>query len=193
MVLDDGVAIPPVVTYPDIPSRTAEHDVWSPDSEHVLLSTVGGPAVTNGYADVVLRPATGDEAVRAAGWRGNDTVLGVRPAADGGLDIVARGLAEPGWSTVGTVAADAVAGAGSLSRVFASPDGSRLLLVLSASGVGPGSDSERAVLVDARTGARVPFTGETSAADGGLGRLRPRVAGRAAAARRRRAAPTCHG
>jgi hypothetical protein len=40
--------------------------------------------------------------------------------------------------------------------VYASPDGSRLLLVFPA-GAGPA----RSVLVDAATGARVPFAGET--------------------------------
>lgn len=155
---DGGVAIPPVVSYPTIPTRTAVNDVWSPDSQHVLLSTVGGPAVTNGYASVVITPAPGDAFIRAAGWRDKDTVLGVRPAADGGLDIVARALTEPQWSTIGTVAADGVADPASLTRAYASPDGSRLLLIY------PDSGSGRAVLVDTSTGARVPFAGEAGPA-----------------------------
>ena len=173
VLLDDGVVVPPVVTYPDIPARTAVHDVWSPDSQHVLLSTVAGPAVTNGYADVVLTPGTGDQDVVPAGWRGNDTVLGVRPAAGGGLDIVARGLTEPRWSRVGSVAAEAVpvpdgSATPQPAKVFASPDGSRLLL-LRPTGAGPASS----VLVDATTGARVPFAGETSSTAIAWGRCAP--------------------
>ncbi len=160
VVVDNGVVVAPVVSYPQIPARTGVYDVWSPDSQHVLLSTVAGPVVTNGYAGVVLSPGPGDEAVVAAGWRGNDTVLGVRPAAGGGLDILARRLTEKQWSTVGSVAADAVAASGAPAavpeRVVASPDGSRLLLVYPA-GAGPG----RSVLVDATTGARIAFAGET--------------------------------
>lgn len=167
-VVDDGVVIAPVVTYPEIPARTRVHDVWSPDSQHVLLSTVGGPAVTNGYADVVLAPGPGDQDVSAAGWRGNDTVLGVRPAVGAGLDIVARGLTEPRWSKVGSIAADAVAVAPSPAKVFASPDGSRLLLVNAA-----GATPARSVLVDATTGARVPFAGETPSTTIAWGRCDP--------------------
>ncbi|MFL6170144.1 MAG: hypothetical protein ACJ711_10760 [Ornithinibacter sp.] len=161
VVLDDGVVVPPVITYPEIPSRTGVNDVWSPDSQHVLLSTVAGPAVTNGYADVALSPGPGDDAVLAAGWRGNDTVLGVRPAPGGGLDILARGLTtDTQWSKVASVAADAVSASGPSDavpeRVFASPDGSRVLLVYAADAAPP-----RSVLVDATTGARVAFAGET--------------------------------
>ena len=162
VVLDGDSVVAPVVTFPETPARTGVHDAWSPDSQHVLLSTVAGPAVTNGYAAVELSPGPGDQDVLAAGWRGNDTVLGVRSTTGGGLDLVAHGLTEPRWSKVASVTADVVAvpvgSAGPVTpeRAFASPDGSRLLLVYPA-GAGPA----RSVLVDATTGARVPFAGET--------------------------------
>ncbi len=156
--LTDGSLTRPNSTDPVIQSLTGSRSVWSPDSQHVLVDTANGPAVLNVYADPVLTPAAGDQQVRAAGWRDITTLLGVRPAAGGGLDIVTRGLTEPRWTTVGTVAADAVRGSATPSRVFAAPDGSRLLLVWPG-----GSDPARSVLVDARTGARVPLAGETSA------------------------------
>ena len=55
------------------------------------------------------------------------------------------------------MAADAVQGPASPSRVFAAPDGSRLLLIWPAE---PGP--ARSVLVDARTGTPVSFAGETA-------------------------------
>ena len=154
--LADGAAVPPVPSYPDIPERTGVNEVWSPDSRHVLLSTTAGPAVTNGYADVAFAPGPGDAAVLAAGWRGNGTVLGVRPGSGGRLDIVSRTLTGVRWSTVATVATDAVSGVSSgatLSRAYASPGGARLLLVFGDPA------PARAVMVDAGTGARVPFAG----------------------------------
>ena len=168
VVLDEGVVLAPVVTYPDIPARTGVHDAWSPDSQHVLLSTVAGPVVTNGYAGVVMTPAAGDQDVMVAGWRGNDTVIGVRPAAGGGLDIVARGLSEPRWSKVGSVAADAVAGPDRPAKVFGSPDGSRLLLVYPAA-----AGAARGVLVDATTGEALPFVGQTTPTSVAWGRCDP--------------------
>jgi hypothetical protein len=167
VVLDEGVVLAPVVTFPDIPARTGVHDAWSPDSQHVLLGTVAGPVVTNGYADVVLSPGPGDQDVMAAGWRGNDTVIGVRPAAGGGLDIVARGLSEPRWSTVGSVV-DTAAAPGPPAKVFGSPDGSRLLLVYPAA---PGAAPS--VLVDAVTGEVVPFAGQTTPSSVPWGRCDP--------------------
>jgi hypothetical protein len=130
--------------------------VWSPDSRHVLVDTLTGPVVLDASADPVLAPALGDGTVRAAGWRDDETVIAVRQTAgDGGpgLDIVVRGLTDSGWTRVSTVAADALTGAGQLLRVFAAPDGSRLLLAHPADASGPAGS----VLVDARTGARVPF------------------------------------
>lgn len=155
--LDDGSVTRPVGLAPEVLSVVGSRGAWSPDSQHVLVSTVDGPAVIDGFSDLVFGPAAGDGEIRAAGWRGNDTVLGVRPSPAGGLDVVARGLADPAWQVVGTVAEDAVAGGGAPASAFASPDGSRLLLVYPGGASGPA----RSVLVDARTGARVPFTGET--------------------------------
>lgn len=152
--LTNGVVTRPISTDPVIRSLTGSRGVWSPDSRHVLVSTTDGPAVLDAFAVTVLSPAPGDQEVRAAGWRDGSTLLGVRPTADG-LAIVTRGLTDPQWSTTATVAADAASAPVSPSRVFASPDGSRLLLVLPA-----GSGAARSVLVDAGTGARVPFAGE---------------------------------
>jgi len=132
--------------------------VWSPDSEHVLIDTGDGPAVLNRYADIVLSPAPGDEEVRPAGWGDASSVLAVRPSVDGRLDIVTRGLTDPTWQTVARVAIVAVDGVGAPSRLFAPPDGSRLLLIWA-----DGSVPERSVLVDARTGSEVPLAGQTSA------------------------------
>lgn len=153
--LADGLVTRPG---PSTPASTAVRGVWSPDSEHVLLDTADGPAVMNGYADVVLSPVPGDQGVRAAGWLDAATVVGVRPSVDGGLDIVARGLTDPTWQAMGAVAADAVNGPSAPSRAFAAPDGSRLLLLWPA-----GSGPAGSVLVDARTGARVPLAGDASA------------------------------
>jgi hypothetical protein len=142
-----------------IQGRTA----WSPDSQHVAVTTPDGVAVLNGFADVELEAAAGDGAVLLAGWRDDATVLGVRsPSTTEGaaLDIVTRGLTDPQWTTVGTVSADAVTASGAVggrltpSAAFASPDGSRLLL-LGAGG--------RGVLVDSTTGQRVAFAGAASA------------------------------
>jgi hypothetical protein len=154
----NGVVARPISTDPVIESLTSSRGVWGPDSAHVLVATAYGPAVLDAQAVVVLSPAPGDQEVRAAGWRDETTLLGVRPTDDGGLAIVTRGLADPRWSTVGRVAADAVRGSAPPSRVFAAPDGSRLLLLWPA-----GSGPARSVLVDARTGTRVPFAGETAA------------------------------
>ncbi len=137
--------------------------VWSPDSQHVALGTLEGPSVLDRFADVVLEPATGDAGVLIAGWRDDDTMLGLRsPSSTDGpaFDIVARSLGDPDWTTVSTISADAVkaangaAGQMSPSAVFASPDGSRLLLV------DPGGHS---ALVATTTGQRVAFAGAAPA------------------------------
>ena len=149
-----------------------------PHSEHVLIDTADGPAVTNRYDDVVLSPVPGDEQVRAAGWHDATTVVGVRPSTDGKIDIVTRSLTDPTWQTVAPVAVDAVNGANLPSRVFASPDGSRLLLIWPA-----GSVPARSVLVDAATGAHVPLDGESSATTVVWDKPVTRCGGRATAAR----------
>jgi hypothetical protein len=154
--LTDGTVARPIAADPVIESVISSRGVWSPDSQHVLVATADGPAVLDRFVDPVLAPADGDREVRAGGWRDDSTLLGVRPTA-GGLDVVTRGLTDARWSTAGRVDPAVVTGPGAPSRVFASPDGSRLLLLWSA-----GSGSTRSVLVDARTGARVPFTGETA-------------------------------
>ena len=132
---------------------------WSPDSQHVAVNTHQGPAVLDRFADVALEPAATDTDVLIAGWRDDTTALGVRsPSANQGaaLDIVTRALTDKDWTTVGTVGADAVktddAAGGQVTptEVSASPDGSRLLIV---------DRGGRSVLVDARTGQRVAFSG----------------------------------
>jgi hypothetical protein len=139
---------------------------WSPDSRHVAVSTPDGPAVLDDFADVVLQPASGDAAVLVAGWRDDDTLLGLRsPSATEGsaFDIVERGLGDPQWSTLTTISTDAVQLAGaarqlSPSDVFASPDGSRLLLV---------DRGGHSALMDTATGQRVAFAGAASASTDG--------------------------
>jgi hypothetical protein len=153
--IDDGFVTHPLASSP---ASNSMRGVWSPDSEHVLIDTVDGPAVTNRFADVVLSPVPGGEQVRAAGWRDATTVLGVRPSADGRLDVVTRRLTDPTWQTAARVALDAVNGATWPSRAYAAPDGSRLLLIF----LPAGSDPARSVLVDARTGEKVPLVGESS-------------------------------
>jgi hypothetical protein len=153
--IDDGFVTHPLASSP---ASNRMRGVWSPDSEHVLIDTVDGPAVTNRFADVVLSPVPGGEQVRAAGWRDATTVLGVRPSADGRLDVVTRRLTDPTWQTAARVALDAVNGATWPSRAYAAPDGSRLLLIF----LPAGSDPARSVLVDARTGEKFPLVGESS-------------------------------
>ena len=156
--------------------------VWSPDSRHIAVGTLQGPLVLDSFADVVTqrRRAPGDTNVLLAGWLDNATVVGVRTpsgpplgapapgtpgtpetagAATAALDIVARGLGEADWSTLSVVSPDAVKAAGtgglaSLTAAYASPDGSRLLLV--------GRDGHSA-LVDTVTGQPVAFAGAESA------------------------------
>lgn len=135
---------------------------WSPDSRHVAMGTFQGPSVLDHFADVVLEPAPGDNGVVLAGWRDDTTLLGLRSSsqnAGAAFDIVSRGLADPGWATVSTISADAVkvadaAGQVAPSAVFASPDGSRLLLV---------DRGGHSVLVDTATGQRVAFAGAAAA------------------------------
>lgn len=162
--LTDGSVTRPLmvegVSQVSIGSRAA----WSPDSRHVAMSGFAGPSVLDRFADVVLEPAAGDRAVVLAGWRDDATVLGLRsPSTTPGaaFDIVSRGLADPTWATVTTISADAAkvadaAGQVSPSAVFASPDGSRLLLV---------DRGGHSVLVDTTTGRRVAFAGAPVSAD----------------------------
>lgn len=157
--LTDGSLTRPMAGDPVIRARVGSRSVWSPDSRHVLIDTADGPAVLDAYANAVLTPTASDRGVTAAGWRAAGTLLGVRRSPDGGLDVVTRVLTEPRWTTAVAVAADAVATSSPPSRASASPDGSRLLLVDDAA-IG----AARSVLVDAVTGARVPFTGESSSA-----------------------------
>ena len=91
----NGVVTRPISTDPVIESLTSSRGVWGPDSAHVLVATADGPAVLDAQALVVLSPAPGDQEVRAAGWRDDTTVLGVRPTENGGLAIVTRGLDRP--------------------------------------------------------------------------------------------------
>lgn len=155
----DGFVTRPLASDPVIQSASISRGVWSPDSQHVLVDTVDGPVVVDAYAQPVLSPAAGDQAVRAAGWLDATTVLGVRQSAGGeggALDIVTRELAEPQWATVSTVAADAVHGSIPPSKVFAAPDGSRLLLVYPT-----GSGPSQLALINTRTGTPVAFAGES--------------------------------
>lgn len=137
--------------------------VWSPSSEYVAFGGIDGPTVIDRRADVVLAPAGGDTGVLVAGWRDDTTLLGLRTTsgtAGSAFDIVTRRVGDPGWRTLSTVGTDAVAvrdatGQVTPSAVFASPDGSRLLIV--DSGV-------HSMLVDTLTGQRVAFAGATLAA-----------------------------
>ncbi len=136
--------------------------VWSPSSGYVAFDGVDGPTVIDRRADVVLAPVPGDAGVMTAGWRDDTTLLGLRtPSGTAGsaFDVVTRRLGDPGWRTLSTIRTDAVQVRGATvqvtpSAVFASPDGSRLLIV--DSGV-------HSVLVDTTTGQRVAFAGAASA------------------------------
>jgi hypothetical protein len=160
--LTDGTLTRPLLVDGVSQVAIGSRAVWSPDSRHVALGTFEGPFVLDHFADVVLGPAPGDRGVMLAGWRDDATVLGLRsPSTTAGaaFDIIARGLADPGWTTVTTISADAVkvadaAGQVSPSAVFTSPDGSRLLLV---------DRGGHSVLVDTTTGQRVAFAGAASA------------------------------
>jgi hypothetical protein len=160
--LTDGSLARPLLVEGVSQVAVGSRAVWSPDSQHVALGTLAGPSVLDRRADVVLRPAQGDADVLIAGWRDDDTLLGLRgPSATDGsaLDVVERGLGDPEWSTLTTISTDAVkvadaAGQLSPSAVFASPDGSRLLLVDRAG---------HSVLVDTATGRRAQFAGAASA------------------------------
>lgn len=160
--LGDGSLTRPLVVEGVRQLVVGSRAVWSPDSQHVAVATAAGPLVLDRFADVVLQPAEGDAGVMLAGWRDDGTLLGLRSpsAAEGtAFDVVRRGLDAPAWTTVATIPADAVrvadaTGQVAPSAVFASPDGSRLLLV---------DRGGHSVLVDAATGQRVAFAGATSA------------------------------
>lgn len=154
--LTDGSLIRPIANDEVIRARTGSGGVWAPDSQHVLVDTVDGPAVLDLFANVAVAPFAEDRAVLPAGWRDATTLLGVRESsADGGssLEIVTRGINENGWTPVSRVEIGEVEGQGSLSAAYASPDGSRLLLIYPTS---TAPDAGGAALVDARTGSGPP-------------------------------------
>ena len=157
--LSDGILVRPNVSDEVIQARRGDWAVWAPDSRHVLVDTVDGPAVLDGFLNVAAAPGPDDRTIRPAGWRDAGTVLGVRDRSTGGraaLEVVTRGLTDDTWTSGPTID---VGGAGDRlipGVAHASPDGSRLLLLSQPSA---GSDAARALLVDARTGQRVAFTG----------------------------------
>lgn len=128
--------------------RTGTGGLWSRDSQHVLVATAEGPVVFDLFANRVLEPALGDADVLPAGWSGPSTVLGVRVRSEGdvpGADILSRALGDSRWQTVARVD---VSDVDTPLNAYASPEGSRLLLI--------GAD-RRALLVDTQSGTRLPL------------------------------------
>lgn len=157
--LSDGVLVRPNVTDEVITARTGDRAVWAPDSRHVLVDTVDGPAVLDRLVNVTTAPGPDDHTIRPAGWRDASTVLGVRDGSTAGrpaLEVVTRGLTDEAWTSGPAIDVGGVEGQVSPSVVHASPDGSRLLLLHPTS---TGSEAGWAALVDTRTGQRVAFTG----------------------------------
>ena len=156
----------------DLSWRTASRGVWSPDSRHVLVDAGAGPVVLDRDAFVTDEATAGTDRVLPAGWLDSDTLLGVRvgPAAgDAGLEIV---TARSRQHRVGVGDPDpggAVDDRSTPQAAYASPDGSRLLLVYP----GGGGDPTTARLVDTRSGRPVPFAGANSPSVVGWGGCDP--------------------
>ena len=107
-----------------------------------------------------------------AGWLDSDTLLGVRvgPAAgDAGLEVVTHALGSTGWVSATPIPAAPVDDRSTPQAAYASPDGSRLLLVYP----GGGGDPTTARLVDTRSGRPVTFAGANSPSVVGWGGCDP--------------------
>ena len=79
----------------------------------------------------------------------------VPSAGDAGLEVVTHTLGSTGWVSTTRISAAPVDERSTPQAAYASPDGSRLLLVYP----GGGGDPTTARLVDTRSGRPVPFAG----------------------------------
>ena len=147
-------------------SGLGSRGTWSPDSRRVAVPTTSGAAVLDTGGPRVLDPVPGDAEVLVAGWRDDTTLLGLRRNdGPGGFELVSRSLDDTSWSVVTDLPGPTLAVPGTPDGrlrptiAFASPDGTRLLLV-DRPGAGAGG---LAVLVDAASGRRVDFTGSRAA------------------------------
>jgi len=135
---------------------------WSPDSQHVSIPTDWGPAVVDLRANLTTQPLGGkdDDLIAVAGWRDDQTLVGVRETAGEGapvLEVVSRTLSEERWTAETRIEIPQQIRAGGPSFVHASPDGSQLLLRFPDQ---TDSGSENAVHIDARSGKPVPLAGD---------------------------------
>lgn len=136
---------------------------WSPDSHRVLYPAVTSLAGSEGLVvDVrgttqVVPPAGVGDALLLAGWKDDETVIGVWRRSVDAFTVLTWRLGEPRWSDGATISwpgwQDDPQAAASVS-----PDGSRLVLLRSVdrteSGVNPGTEAQ---VFDASTGALVGF------------------------------------
>lgn len=159
--LDDGSLIQPNVADPHV---GAEHvfgrGIWSPDSQHVLVGTEQGPAVLDLFADVSSPPGDGaaDDDIAIAGWRGVQTIVGVRNVVEGNQlrsEVVSRALTSDTWTVESRLDLGQRSNQGAPMTVHASPDGSHLLLQWFEGSAEASRHS--AVLVEARSGQPVPM------------------------------------
>lgn len=139
---------------------------WSPDSQHVAITTENGPAVIDLRANMTTPPLDDedDDLIAVAGWRDAETLVGVRSIgsdASPALEVVSRARSAQRWTAESRIDLAQQARPGAPSFVHASPDGSRLLLRFPNQS---GSIIGSAVLVDARSGQPVPLTDDGSTA-----------------------------
>ena len=156
----------------DLSWRTASRGVWSPDSRHVLVDGGAGPVVLDRDAFAMDEATAGTDRVLPAGWLDNDTLLGVRvgpSTGDAGLEVVTHALGSKGWVSATRISGAPVDDRSTPQAAYASPDGSRLLLVYP----GGGGDPTTARLVDTRSGRPVPFAGANGLSVVGWGTCDP--------------------
>ena len=97
-------------------------------------------------------------------------MCGVGPSTgDAGLEVVTHALGSTGWVSATPIPGAPVDDRSTPQAAYASPDGSRLLLVYP----GGGGDPTTARLVDTRSGRPVPFAGANSPSVVGWGSCDP--------------------
>ncbi len=156
----------------DLSWRTASRGVWSPDSRHVLVDAGAGPVVLDRDALVTDEATAGTDRVLPAGWLDSGTLLGVRvepSTGDAGLEVVTHALGGTGWVSATPISAAPVDDRATPQAAYASPDGSRLLLVYGGGGGAPTT----ARLVDTRSGRPVQFAGANGPSVVGWGSCDP--------------------
>lgn len=159
--LEDGSLIQPNVADPYVGAdHVLGRGIWAPDSQHVLIDTGQGPAVLDLFADVSSPPSEGaaDDDIAIAGWRGPQTIIGVRNVVEGDQlrpQVVSRALTSATWTVDAPIALGPASRQDAPARVSSSPDGSHLLLQWSEGNGEAGRHS--AVLVDSRSGRLLPL------------------------------------